>query len=613
VPNLVSYGELPPPELSTLPETLVAKLHIRSWPIASVAITVGLYAVFLAIALVEGAAIDLWAGYHWWYSVYLPVTGLYLLLVIPLLRRRLVQTLNTYHVIVPFNDRLRRLEVAAYRLNTRKELLAITAGTLLGWLIIEPPTGQAYLAYQVFDFLGDVLVFGLSGWHIYAALARTRLLSTIHDQVQNATVFEHTVSYRPLLNWTFTSASVILGGIVVSALFVPPTEWNRPTPIIIYASLTLVAVLVFMFSRVPASILNQFRVFRAFYLFVMVAIVGMVGYHQLEGWDLQDSLYATIITMTTIGYGDYSPITFEGRVFTIFLSLFAIGIGGYAVTSLASFVIDGQFHQLLRGKLVDKKIVKMHDHYILCGAGKLGRQLAIEFYKSQYPFVVIEQELTVLENLMREVEIPYVQGDATRDESLRLAGVERSKGLVAALSDDKDNVFVTLSARALNPGLKIIARIKDEKNRNKLEKAGADLIVSPNAVSGRRMASELLNSEVVNLLDEMLEAEQQTGETLRLDEVHVDDIKIPALVERLDSGELQISDIGQRTELIVVAIKRGKTGVEAEPYIYTPRGNTVLQRGDVLIVMATPEQRLHLQQIVLSHQGFDTWLTRLWT
>jgi voltage-gated potassium channel len=575
-------------------------------------VALGLYIFFLIVAFFDGSISKLTDGYTWWYSLSLPVTGLYSLLIIPLLRNRLIQAINAYRKIVPFNNRLSRLELSAYTLNERGEWLAIIVGTLVGWVIIVPPLQQEYFSYKVFDFLGDVLVFGTAGWHIFAALARTRLLSTIHDQVQSATVFEQSVSYRPILTWSVASVAAIVGGIIISTLFVPPGAWDRPQTLTIYGTLILSAILVFAFSRVPTSILSQFRVFRAFFMFVLVAVIGTVGFHRLENWSLQDSLYATIITMTTIGYGDYSPKTPEGQIFTIFLSLFAIGIGGYAITSLASFVIDGQFHQLLRGRLVDKKIIRMRNHYILCGAGKLGRQLAIEFYKSQFPFVVIEQESTVLEDLMREVDIPYVQGDATRDESLRLAGIERCKGLVSTLGDDKDNVFVVLSARSLNPNLRIISKVTLDKNRKKLEKAGADLIISPNAVSGRRMAAEMFNSEVVSLLDEILEAERQTGQTLRLEEVHVNEIKIPALVERLSQGELQIADIGQRTELMVVAVKRGKCEANQEPYLYNPRGNTRLQQDDVLIVVGTPEQRIKLQQNVLSTSSFETWFAKLW-
>jgi voltage-gated potassium channel len=185
--------------------------------------------------------------------------------------------------------------------------------------------------------------------------------------------------------------------------------------------------------------------------------------------------------------------------------------------------------------------------------------------------------------------------------------------LVATVSDDKDNVFIVLSARSLNPDLRIISRLSQEKNRKKLQKAGATVIISPDEVSGRRMVSEMFHSEVVTLLDEMLRAEEQTGQTLRLEEVHVNDIKVPALLERLETGELCISDIGQRTELTVVAIKHRQVLESEDPYIYTPRGRTKLQRGDILIVISTPEQRVKLQHDVLSQDIFSAWMSKLWT
>ncbi len=610
---LNSVLEMPPPELSTLPETWIARTGIRSWLLATLTIGVTFYLVFVLVAVLDGTFAIITSQKLWWSTLLLPATGTYLVLIQPLLRTRLTKTLDAYRALAPFNDRLRRLEMEAYTLRRREEWLALTLAALFGWFFMESPI-QSESTFSVFkpaslmfDILGDILVFGLTGWHIYAALFRTRRLSLIHDHVQNLTVFRQSVPYRHIVLWSAVNAAVLVGAILVSVIFLPTADIFQPPALIVYGTLAGASVLIFAFSRVPASILNQFRVFRAFFLFTVVAVVGTIGYSQLEGWGLEDSLYATVITMTTIGYGDYSPVTLEGRRFTIFLSLFAIGIGGYAVTSLASFVIEGNFSRLL-GRRVDKKIVQMHSHHIVCGAGKIGRQLAIEFYKTRVPFVVIEQDSEVLENLLREVEIPYVHGDATQDESLRLAGVERAKGLVAALSDDKDNVFITLSARALNPKLRIITRLSTEKNRRKLQTAGANEVISPNAASGRRMASEMLNSEAVTLLDEMLRAERQTGQTLRLEEVHVNEIKIPALVERLNRGTLHITDIGMRTELMVVAVKRGQHGINEDPYIYTPRGNTRLQRGDVLIVMGTPQQRIKLQHDVLSSNSLVSWL-----
>lgn len=514
--------------------------------------------------------------------------------------------------MVPYNDRFKRLEAEAYSLNRRREWLAFGLGTILGWLVLQPPLNRPYFSLIVYDFIGDALVFGLLGWHIYSALARTKLLTAMYDQVQTINVFKQPAPFKPITQWSLGVVGSLIGTIVVSIFFVPRESLENPNTIFIYGALGLSAILVFVFRKMPSSLLSRLRVLRALVLFVTIVIVGTIGFRQLEGWDYTSSLYATIITLTTVGYGDLSPASPEGRFFTMALSLFAIGIGGYAITSIASFVIEGNFHRFIRGRRVDKQIVQMKDHYILCGAGRVGRQIAIEFYKCQAPFVVIEQAREVLEALLRETEIPYVQGDATQDEFLLLAGVGRARGLIAALNDDKDNVFITLSARSLNPNLHIISRVSLEKNRKKLEKAGANVIISPNVVSGRRMVSEMLYSEAVTLLDEMLQAEQQTGQTLRLEELHVNDIKVPALVERLEKGELCINDIGQRTELLVVAVECKQRREDDDRYIYTPRGNTRLQRGDVLIVISTPEQRVKLQQEVLSHSNFEALLSKIW-
>lgn len=604
--------EMPATDSPTLPERWLAQTRIRSWPLASLAAGVLFYLLFLAAAYVDGFAVVTFNhNGAWWNSLIPPAMLIYLLLIIPILRRSLGRAIGIFHGLIPFNDRFLRLEAAAYILNPRLEWIAVGLGTLAGWFLIRPLWDPTHVAALLYDLVGDVLIFGLIGWHIYAALARTKLLTKMHGYVQNLDLFQQATPSGPIIRWGLSVIACIIVGSMIMVWLVPRANLLTSTSIIILTGLGISAVLVLAFGKLPDSLRSQLRVFRALTLFVIVAGVGTIGFNQLEGWDLPESFYATVITMTTIGYGDYSPQSAEGRVFTIFLSLFAIGIGGYAVTSLASFVIEGKLHRFIQGKKVDKQIVQMKKHYILCGVGRMGKQIAVEFYKSKVPFVAIDRSFVEVEEFLREVNVPYLEGDATQDETLHLAGVERASGLVAALSDDKDNVFIVLSARSLNPNLRIISRMSLEKNRKKLEKAGADVVISPSAVSGRRMVAEMLHSEVVTLLDEMLRAEQQTGQTLRLEELRVDQIKVPALVDRLHQGKLTITDIGQRTELMVVAIKREQQLASGDPYIYTPRGNTKIQPGDVLLVIATPEQRLKLQHDVLTQNSFGLWLSNV--
>jgi voltage-gated potassium channel len=587
-------------------------MGIPSWPLASLVVSGVYYLSFLVAAYLDGfATMALTSLDGWRISLIPPTILLYSLLVVPVLRQQLTRSIGVFRAMVPLNDSFRRLEEEAFSLKRRREWVAVGLGSLIGWLFLRPPWDLSHFSAMIYDVLGDVLIFGFAGWHIYAALSRTKLLTKMHGQAQRLNLFKQPAPFRPIAEWIMTLMAILVGGVVLTAALIPKENLLNPTSIIVASTLALATVLVFLFSRMPASILSQLRVLRALVLFAAVATVGTIGFSQLEEWTFSESLYATVITMTTIGFGDFVPTSDSSRLFTVLLSLFAIGIGGYAITSIASFVIEGNFHQFIQGRKVDKQIVRMHDHYIVCGAGRVGKQIAVEFYKTHVPFVVVERNPEVLEELLRELETPFIQGDATQDETLGLAGIERAKGLIAALSDDKDNVYIVLSARSMSPQLRIISRMQHEKNRRKLEKAGADTLISPNAVSGRRMVSEMLYSEVVTLLDEMLRAEQQTGQTLRLEELHIGEIRVPQLIEQLEQGKLTISDIGQRTSLMVVAIKRQTQEPAKDPYIYTPRGTTKLQLDDVLIVIATPDQRVKLYEEVLSQDSFGAWVSRL--
>ncbi len=229
-------------------------------------------------------------------------------------------------------------------------------------------------------------------------------------------------------------------------------------------------------------------------------------------------------------------------------------------------------------------IARLKDHIILCGGGRTGKHIAIEFHKTHVPFVIIEQNEEVIEALQHDIgDFPYLMKDATDDDTLIEAVIEQAKGLIAGLGDDKDNVFIVLSARALNADLRIVARANEEENQEKLRKAGANELVSPNAIGGLRIASLMIRPRVVAFIDEMIRV---TDQTLRFDEVEVAD------VQGLAGKTLAQSHIGRRTGLLVVAI-RGHDGALQ----FNPGGRTVLNRGDVLIVLGTSEQVAKLHDI----------------
>jgi voltage-gated potassium channel len=232
---------------------------------------------------------------------------------------------------------------------------------------------------------------------------------------------------------------------------------------------------------------------------------------------------------------------------------------------------------------MDKRIANLDAHIILCGGGRTGRHIAGEFYKTETPFVVIEQDPQVIEHLEQIGDVLVLEADATQDESLQLAGIERAKGLVAVLGEDKDNVFIVLSARSLNPHLRIVARLIEEDNAEKLRKAGADEVVSPNAIGGLRMASVMIRPTVVSFLDQML---RSTGQTLRVEEVYLGP---SSSLVGLTLGQ---SKLGERTGLLVVALQP-----QDGDYEFNPGSGRVLGLGDILIVIGTREQLAQLDRL----------------
>ena len=309
---------------------------------------------------------------------------------------------------------------------------------------------------------------------------------------------------------------------------------------------------------------------------VLVIAFGTLGYIFIEGWPFLDALYMTLITMTTIGYGEVHALSEYGRLFTMALIVVSIGIGGYVFSTVAAFIIEGEIQNIFRGRRMDKEISKLKDHVIVCGLGRIGLRIAEEFNRVNTPFVVIEHDEKAIEEMTQQENMLCLKGDATRDDTLIRAGIKQAYGLITALPEDKDNVFVTLCARSLNPKLFIIARVSEDKNEDLLKKAGADRIVSPDAIGGIRMASIVLRPKVVAFFDEMYRV---TGQTLRVEEIHIDEF--PALKNR-SLGEV---DIRKRTGALVLAIKSADEG-----YQFNPGARAMLREGDVLIIVGTDEQ-----------------------
>ena len=316
-----------------------------------------------------------------------------------------------------------------------------------------------------------------------------------------------------------------------------------------------------------------------------IIVVGTMGYLVL-GWPFLDALYMTVITVGTIGFEEVRDLdeSVAGRLWTIVLIISGVAVLGYATTSLVALAVEGTVRNYFRSRRMRSEIAKLSGHYILCGYGRVGRQVATEFDHDDVPFVVVDQDLRVVEECLNEGRLA-LYGEASGDALLEEAGILRAKGLVAAVDSDADNVFVVLSARKLNRGLHIVARASSDESASKLEIAGADRTLSPYAVGDRRLASLATQPLVVDFLDVVTRGEK--GIEFRLEEFVVP--KQPAIAGHT-IGEMRI---GERTGAMVLAFRTRDGAFDT-----TPSADDRLHAGDTLIVLGSRGQISRFEQLM---------------
>lgn len=310
-----------------------------------------------------------------------------------------------------------------------------------------------------------------------------------------------------------------------------------------------------------------------------LAMIGMLGFHFIERWSWLDSAYAAVITLGTVGYGDFVPKDPAGKVFAMTLVVFGLGTISYAVVQLTGFVVDGHLNQVLRLRKVDNMIRKVEGHYIVCGAGRIGRHIVAELVKNKVPFVVIERHAERMAAPELQ-EHPHIIGDATDDAVLERAGIRKARALAAALETDEANVFLLLTAKNLNPDLRIVTKAVDDAATPKLMRAGASAVVAPNFIGGLRLASEMLRPNVVSFLDIML----RHSEGYRFEEATITEGSTAA------GRNLRELDLFGRFAINPLAIREG------DAFHYNPSPDHKLKAGDTLLVIAEPDKLASLRQ-----------------
>jgi len=314
-------------------------------------------------------------------------------------------------------------------------------------------------------------------------------------------------------------------------------------------------------------------------LLVMVISFGTAGYRVLEKWDFLDSLYMTIITLTTVGFKEVHDLSENGKIFTITLIVGGVGTMLYVLRIGAQLILEGELQEIYGRKRLEKRLKELKDHYIVCGYGRMGKIIARELRHEDLDFIVIEKNHTALD----EEDLLIIEGDATRDDLLKKAGIEKAKCLISVLPTDAENLYVVLSARGLNPDLLIVARAGEEGSEQKLLRAGADRAVSPYYIGGLRIAHTVLKPAVVDFI----EFATKSGNI----DLQIKEINISEGSELVDQT-LDHSGIGRDLGIIVVAIK--ESGGEMK---FNPTFRTAMKAGDTLIAVGEASKLKRLEEM----------------
>lgn len=315
-----------------------------------------------------------------------------------------------------------------------------------------------------------------------------------------------------------------------------------------------------------------------------VCFIGTLWYRLVEGWSWEDAAYMTVITLATVGYGETRPLGSRGRVFTIALILMGVVTIGYIVNRFTEAVIQGYFQEGIRLRQQRRLMESLSGHYILCGFGRTGRQIALEFQAEGVPFVTVDFDNASIE-AARQLGYTALQGDATLDETLLKVRIDRAICIVAALSSDAQNLYTVLSAKTLNPQIRAIARASTREALQKLQRGGADAVVSPYITGGKRMAAAALRPQVMDFVDGILTGADRE---LYMEEFRLDPDVCPCVGQTLREARLR-----SQSGALILAIRRANGTL-----IGGPTADTELMAGDLMICMGTAEQLRQLNQIL---------------
>ncbi|MFH0896259.1 MAG: NAD-binding protein [Bacteroidota bacterium] len=334
------------------------------------------------------------------------------------------------------------------------------------------------------------------------------------------------------------------------------------------------------------SLRNKFflRLFLAIGMILFAILTGTVGFYLIEGYSVLKSVYVTVVTLSTIGYDSPTILSDEAKIFSIFLIFSNLGIFAYAISSLSSFFTSGEYRIFLKKQNMLRKIEKLNQHIIVIGFGRNGKQVCEELLAAEHPFVVVEKNPRTLEALEAYGSILFTAGDATRDEVLKLAGIDHACTLISCLPNDADNVFVVLTAKVINPKIHVISRASDDHSEIKLKHAGADQVIMPEKIGGAHMASLVLKPNLMDLVSML------SGPDCRVsfEEYTFDQIK-----DEFQNKKVSEVDVWNRTGASLIGL-RDPSG----RYFINPSSTMEILPGSQLIFLGTRTQLVNVKEKV---------------
>lgn len=334
--------------------------------------------------------------------------------------------------------------------------------------------------------------------------------------------------------------------------------------------------------RVVIGEMNK-RVFKILGLLLFIIVFGTSGYMYLEDYSFVDALYMTFITITTVGLNEVVPLSDIGKIFTIVLICFSLGVIGFIVSSFGKYIVEGFLSKRIKDYKINKEIMKSKGHVIVCGFGRNGKQAVIELLEHKEKVVVIDRNEERIE-MVKEFDenLLYVYGDATHDEDLLKAGINNAKALITAMPNDSDNVYVVLTARELNPDLRIIARASDLKADVRLKRAGANNVVMPDRIGGVRMAKLVSSPDIVEFVDKIF-----------LQSSRIETVPCDAMACSFESCSIKELNIRNKSGANIIGVKDGDG-----QFIFNPSSDFLLKNDQQLFVMGSGDQVVALRKLL---------------